>query len=181
MDWVKLFQILGGTTLVSLVVTTCFNSIKNLINKKKARIKYLEEKEETEIKRKENLEIIKGVIEKPLNEMKNDIQTLHNTIDDLNHKLEKSEESTTTLKLGTQALLRAQLYELYGKWHDDKGYAPLYAKENFDNCYQKYHTLGANGVMDKLYDDFMNLPTEKEFKRNYSLVVRDEDKTNERK
>ena len=93
MDWVKLFQILGGTTLVSLVVTTCFNSIKNLINKKKARIKYLEEKEETEIKRKENLEILKGVIEKPLNEMKNDIQTLHNTIDDLNHKLEKSEES----------------------------------------------------------------------------------------
>ena len=113
--------------------------------------------------------------------MKNDIQTIHNTIDDLNHKLEKSEESTTTLKLGTQALLRAQLYELYGKWHDDKGYAPIYAKENFNNCYQKYHTLGANGVMDKLYDDFMNLPTEKEFKRNCSLVVRDEDKTNERK
>ena len=59
MDWVKLFQILEDTTLLSLVVTTCFNSIKNLINKKKTRIKYLEEKKTTEIKRKEKIKIIK--------------------------------------------------------------------------------------------------------------------------
>ena len=40
-------------------------------------------------------------------------------------------------------------------------YAPLYAKENFENCYKQYHELGANGVMDKLRDEFLGLPNTK--------------------
>ena len=46
----------------------------------------------------------------------------------------------------------------------EKGYAPLHVKENFENCYKQYHTLGANGFMDKLRDEFMELPISKESK-----------------
>ena len=38
--------------------------------------------------------------------------------------------------------------------------APIYARENFENMYQRYHNLGANGVMDDYYKKFMEIPTE---------------------
>ena len=34
-------------------------------------------------------------------------------------------------------------------------------EDNFENMYKQYHNLGVNGVMDDLYDKFMNLPLEK--------------------
>lgn len=61
---------------------------------------------------------------------------------------------------GLQALLRAQLINDYNKWHV-KGYAPIYVRENFENCYNQYHALGGNGVMTDLHDKFMDLPTDK--------------------
>ena len=60
---------------------------------------------------------------------------------------------------GVQALLRARLYDDYNKW-DERGYAPLYARENFENCYNQYHSLGKNGVMDDIHKKFLELPTE---------------------
>lgn len=64
------------------------------------------------------------------------------------------------LRLGVQALLRAEMISEYHHWKE-KGYAPIFAKENFENCYKQYHSLGANGMMDKLRDEFLNLPTVK--------------------
>ena len=64
-----------------------------------------------------------------------------------------------SVKLGVQALLRAQMIADYNKW-EDRGYAPIYARENFENCWVQYHTLGANGVMDDIHRRFMALPTE---------------------
>ena len=64
------------------------------------------------------------------------------------------------VKLGVQALLRAEMINSYNK-HSDLGYAPLYARENFENCWRQYHSLGANGVMDDIRDRFMMLPIEK--------------------
>ena len=61
--------------------------------------------------------------------------------------------------LGVQALLRAQMIEEYNKWND-KGYAPIYARQNFENCWSRYHSLGANGVMDDIHIKFLALPTE---------------------
>lgn len=63
------------------------------------------------------------------------------------------------LKLGVQALLRAQLINDYNKWSEKK-YAPIYARQNFENCWTQYHTLGANGVMDDIHAKFLELPTE---------------------
>jgi hypothetical protein len=63
------------------------------------------------------------------------------------------------IKLGMQALLRAQMIDDYKKW-EERGYAPIYARENFQNCWVQYHALGANGVMDDIHDRFLELPTE---------------------
>ena len=62
-------------------------------------------------------------------------------------------------QLGVQALLRAQMINDYNKWIVKK-YAPIYARENFENCWKQYHSLGANGVMNDIREKFMDLPTE---------------------
>ena len=72
-----------------------------------------------------------------------------------------NEKKTESVQLGVQALLRDRLYSTYLKYAE-KGYAPIYARENFENMYNQYHTLGANGVMDDIYRKFMALPLEKE-------------------
>ena len=66
-----------------------------------------------------------------------------------------------SVKLGVQALLRSQMIHDYNKW-SERGYAPIYARENFQNCWTQYHSLGANGVMDDIHNKFMALPTEKD-------------------
>lgn len=62
-----------------------------------------------------------------------------------------------SLELGVQALLRSQMISDYRSW-SSKGYAPIYIKDNFENCWTQYHNLGANGVMDNIHEKFMELP-----------------------
>ena len=76
-------------------------------------------------------------------------------------KIKQNEKKTESVQLGIQALLRDRLYHTYMKY-SEKGYAPIYARENFENMYKQYHTLGANGVMDDIYHKFMGLPLEKQ-------------------
>lgn len=61
------------------------------------------------------------------------------------------------MRLGVQALLRAQLIDDWNRY-SEKGFAPIYARENFENVYQQYHSLGANGVMDDIRAKFLALP-----------------------
>ena len=63
------------------------------------------------------------------------------------------------IKLGVKALLRAQMISEYNKALE-RGYAPIYAKDNFQNCWEQYHAIkGPNGVMDDIYNKYMALPT----------------------
>lgn len=63
------------------------------------------------------------------------------------------------IKLGVKALLRAQMISEYNKALE-RGYAPIYAKENFQNCWEQYHAIkGPNGVMDDIYNKYMAFPT----------------------
>lgn len=71
----------------------------------------------------------------------------------------KQSKKEKALAQGIQALLRAQMISDYNKWMD-RGYAPIYAKENFENCWKQYEALGANGVISNIHKEFMNLPTE---------------------
>ena len=74
-------------------------------------------------------------------------------------KIKLNEKKTESVQLGVQALLRDRLYYTY-MHYQEKGYAPIYARENFENMYNQYHVLGANGVMDDIYRKFMDLPLE---------------------
>lgn len=73
-------------------------------------------------------------------------------------KVKEFNKKNTSLQLGLQALLRTQMINDYNTWIK-KGYAPIYVKDNFENCWIQYHSLGANGVMDGIHKDFMELPT----------------------
>jgi hypothetical protein len=64
------------------------------------------------------------------------------------------------VKLGVKALLRARMIDDYNEYID-KGYAPIYVKQNFQNCWEQYHAIkGPNGVMDDIHEKFIQLPTE---------------------
>ena len=79
----------------------------------------------------------------------------------VNSVIKKTRDDINALKLGIQALLRSQMIAEYNKY-SEKGYAPVYARENFENCWKQYHSLGANGVMDDLHKKFLDLPVKKE-------------------
>lgn len=73
--------------------------------------------------------------------------------------IKKNREDNEAIKKGIQAMLRAQMISEWNKW-SEKGYAPIYARQNFENCWEQYHTLGANGVMDDIHVRFFQLQTE---------------------
>lgn len=73
-------------------------------------------------------------------------------------KIVSYKKENEALKKGLQALLRAQMVNDYNKW-TSKGYAPIYARDNFENCWKQYEALGENGVMKDIHDKFMALPT----------------------
>lgn len=75
------------------------------------------------------------------------------------NQIKQNRKDTEAVKLGLQALLRSQMISDYNKY-SEKGFAPVYARDNFENCWKQYHSLGANGVMDDLYEKFLDLPTE---------------------
>ena len=65
------------------------------------------------------------------------------------------------LQRGVQALLRAQMIQYYNHYRA-KGYAPLYARESFENCWVQYEKLGKNGVMKDIRQKFLSLKTHDE-------------------
>ncbi len=75
--------------------------------------------------------------------------------------IKENDKRTEATQKGIQAMLRAQMISEYNKALD-KGYAPIYAKENFENVWKNYHTLGANGVMDEIHERYMSLPDRKD-------------------
>lgn len=74
------------------------------------------------------------------------------------NRLKRERQELQAVKMGIQALLRAQMISDYNHYME-KGYAPIYARENFENCWKQYHSMGKNGVMDDIHDRFMSLST----------------------
>lgn len=69
----------------------------------------------------------------------------------------KTALSIKAIKPGLQAVLRAQMINDYN-YYTEKGFAPIYAKDNFQNCWDQYENLGVNGVMNDIHNKFMQLP-----------------------
>lgn len=74
-------------------------------------------------------------------------------------RIKKNQAEAKALRLGMQALLRDRLYDKY-EHYSELGYAPIRARENFENMWTQYHNLGKNGVMNDIHIKFMELPTE---------------------
>lgn len=81
-------------------------------------------------------------------------------------KIKGIEQKYDAICLGVQALLRDRLIHDYNKYMS-LGYAPIYAKENFENMWKQYHNLGVNGVMDETHESFKRLPTQPNTKGEY--------------
>ena len=71
-------------------------------------------------------------------------------------KIRRSKDELKSLKHGLQALLRDRMLSLYYQ-AKSSGYATIEAKSNFENLYQNYHGLGLNGVMDQIYEEYMDM------------------------
>ena len=74
-------------------------------------------------------------------------------------RMKKNEQRQKALELGVQALLRAEMIEQYEKYKAN-GAAPLYARDNYENMWIQYESLGVNGVMSDIHNKFMNLPVD---------------------
>lgn len=70
------------------------------------------------------------------------------------------QQDIVLLKSGNQAIIKNELKLRYEKWIK-LGYAPIDAKDDLERMYGIYHKLGANGVMDHLREQFLNLPDER--------------------
>lgn len=72
--------------------------------------------------------------------------------------------SFRAMKLGMQAILRNDIIDVYNKCvsREPKAYIKLYEISNVEAMYTQYHALGGNGTVTNLYNDLMELPTEKE-------------------
>ena len=74
-------------------------------------------------------------------------------------RIKANDNRTEAIQLGVQAILRNLLIAEYND-RVEKGYAPIYARQNFENMWIQYHKLGQNGVVGDLHEKYMALPTE---------------------
>lgn len=62
---------------------------------------------------------------------------------------------------GVKCLLRGELIRAYNNYMT-KGFIPIYARENIDETYSAYHTLGGDGAITDMINELRGLPTRKE-------------------
>lgn len=146
----------AGTCFATLLVTYFFNLWTNRPKKKK------EEEEKKEARRKQELEAMKEELLVKIEEVKQErIQEReacgkdHLSLVKLVTDIQKSGQATNA---GLQAVLKDLLKIRYLEWIE-KGYAPMDARDDLEKMYQAYHSCGANGVMDSLREQFLELPT----------------------
>lgn len=64
------------------------------------------------------------------------------------------------IKAGIHALLRDQLIRSYN-YFMEKGELKIHDRDNLSNLHKQYHELGANGVIDGLINELMELPVKR--------------------
>ena len=69
--------------------------------------------------------------------------------------------SIINVKRGVTALLRDRIVESYNHYAD-KGYCPIYARENIQALFDEYKALGGNGAVENLVGKLKALPTKPE-------------------
>ena len=117
------------------------------------------EAKETALKNAQNLEKwhgqsedIRGKLQHEINENKENIKTLM-----------AMKDTVEAIRVALQVLLRRDIIATYNKYHD-KGYMPIWAREEFTDAFDAYTGLGGNGVAHDLYNKAHDWPTDPEGK-----------------
>lgn len=76
----------------------------------------------------------------------------------LARRMKKTKVEQDAIRAGLQALLRAQIIDMYERY-SEKGFAPIYVRDSFENVYKQYEKLGENGVINDIHTKFLALPT----------------------
>lgn len=146
----------AGTCFATLLVTFIFNWFTNRPKKRR------EEEEKKEAERKKELTDMKEELLSKIEEVKQEriaereaCGKDHLSLVKLVTDIQKSGQATNA---GLQAVLKDLLKIRYLEWIE-KGYAPMDARDDLEKMYQAYHSCGANGVMDSLREQFLELPT----------------------
>lgn len=71
---------------------------------------------------------------------------------------EENEKEQTSLKNGVQALLRDRIIQSYSHY-EEKGFCPIYARENLEKMHKEYKNLGGNGMIEDLMNKITDMPT----------------------
>lgn len=77
--------------------------------------------------------------------------------------IKKQEENIKLLEVISSALqstLRNDIIKMYKEYYEEKGYMPIYERENLNHMTQKYYSLGGNGVVPSLVEKLYSLGTE---------------------
>lgn len=77
----------------------------------------------------------------------------------LTKQIQEERGKNRALQDGIQALLRDRIIQAYNHY-SDKGFCPIYAKENVKRMYDAYHALGGNDVATTLKEKLLNMPEE---------------------
>jgi hypothetical protein len=74
-------------------------------------------------------------------------------------QLKDDHKKNISIHNGVQALLRDRIIQSYNHYQE-KGFCPIYGKENVKRIYDAYHDLGGNDVATKLKDTLLQMPEE---------------------
>ena len=77
----------------------------------------------------------------------------------LSKKVKANRLKQEAIEQGMQALLRDRIIQAYNHY-TEKGFCPIYGRQNVESLYQAYHALGGNGTITNLYNKLEELPTE---------------------
>lgn len=79
----------------------------------------------------------------------------------INKSIKASKEHEKALEDGMKSLLRDRILQL-ARECIRKGYATLEERENFEAMYESYKSLGGNGVIEDVAEQFHELPIMKQ-------------------
>ena len=156
MEWWQTLLMSGGSVFISLIVTYVFNRITNRPKERKEEMEKREKEHKLQLEEME--ERLKSSIEEVRQERIRERDQCGKDHTGLVKLVTDIQQSNKATNVGLQAVLKDLLKIRYLEWID-RGYAPMDARDDLERMYQAYHGLGANGVMDSLRDQFLELPT----------------------
>ena len=72
-------------------------------------------------------------------------------------RLKQEAEKNKAIAEGVQCLLRESIVRNYNKY-SEKGFCPIYVKENVESIFRAYSQLGGNHTATSLYEKLMKMP-----------------------